>query len=662
VAVFGACLLAYANGLTGGFTYDDKAVVRDDARIQSLARFPEIFTTNYFGGRLETGQNYRPLDLASFAADFALFGKWSPGYHIVNVLLHAADTLLLVAVLGAWGFSETVAGTAGLLFAVAPIHVEAVTSIVGRAELLSALFVLLMLRFAGRGRVVWACLFYLFGVLTKESAAVAPALLFLLDALRQEGSLARRGWALLRRHPLRYLVYVLPLGAVLAIRRIVLGVLVARPGSVFELENPLVAVPFLWRVGNAAVVQLRYLGRSIFPLYLSADESAWALPRLAPGEPLFWAALAALALLFVAAVALFGRRPGVGFGVLFFVVAGLSTANVFFITGTIMAERVMYLPSAGVFVAVAAVAFRRWPSWESVPRSCAALLAIALLLLAARTVLRNAVWQSDETLFASMLSSVPGSAKGHYDFAYAEADRRKDVAAYRNYAGATQIFDDYYDAWAGRGRMAQRFGRFAEAVDCYRKSIRIFPTYENGYFGQAGAEQARGNFDAALDAYKSGLAKVPGAYALQYHEAALWMRLGRLPQALRAYRRAVALAPDSALNHYDLAGVLLALGKRKPAVDELNRALAILPRYADALRLLARVEDGTAGSCAAAPIAARAFESTGAGSDLIVAAGYARGCPSYGAAFARNRAAWRKQHPALFKDPFVERALAGDAR
>jgi protein O-mannosyl-transferase len=657
-----ACLLTYANGLTGGFTYDDKAVVRDDPRIQSLARLPEIFTTNYFGGRLETGQNYRPLDLLSLTVDYALFGKWPLGYHVVNLALHVADTLLLVAVLAEWGFSETVAGAAGLLFAVAPIHVEAVTSIVGRAELLSALFVLLMLRFAGRGRVAGASVFYLFSVLAKESAAVAPGLLFLLDAFREEGSFARRVGRLLRRQPLRYLIYGLPLGIVLAVRFVVLkGVLIARAGSVFELENPLVAVPPLWRIGNAAVIEIRYLGRTLFPFFLSADESAWALPRLAPHEALFWAALAALALLLLASVAFFRRRPGVAFGVLFFALAGLSTANYFFITGTIMAERLMYLPSAGLFIASAAVGFGRWPAWERVPRSAAVLLAVAVVLLAARTVVRNAVWESDETLFASMLSSVPGSAKGHYDFAYAEADRRKDAAAYRHYARATQIFDDYYDAWAGRGRVAERFGRFGEAVDCYGKSVKIFPSYENGYFGQAEAEQFRGDFDAALGVYRRGLGKDPDAYALQYHEAALLMRLGRLPQAVRAYRRAIVLAPDSALNHYDLAGVLLALGKRKAAVDEIHRALAILPRYAEALRLLAEVEGKAGGSCAAAPVAVRVFEASGAASDLIVAAGYARGCPSYEAVFARSRAAWQKRHPALFQDPFVRRALAGEA-
>src|SRR5215472_2161444 len=81
-----ACLFSYANGLTGGFTYDDKAIVRDDPRIQSWAKLPEIFKTHYFGGPLATGTAYRPVDLLSLAGNYALHGKSTFGYHLVNVL------------------------------------------------------------------------------------------------------------------------------------------------------------------------------------------------------------------------------------------------------------------------------------------------------------------------------------------------------------------------------------------------------------------------------------------------------------------------------------------------------------------------------------------------------------------------------------------------
>src|ERR1700689_1023797 len=137
----GACVLAFANGLTGGFTYDDKAIVRDDPRIQSWENLPEIFTTQYFGGGLESGTAYRPMDLLSFAANYAVGGKQPIGYHLVNVGLHIANVLMLFALFVPLA-GESAAGAAALLFALMPIHVEAVTSIVGRAEVLTMFFVL----------------------------------------------------------------------------------------------------------------------------------------------------------------------------------------------------------------------------------------------------------------------------------------------------------------------------------------------------------------------------------------------------------------------------------------------------------------------------------------------------------------------------------------
>jgi len=128
----------YANGLTGDFTYDDKAVRPDNPRIRTPARLPEIFSTQYFGGPRGTGTAYRPVLLTSYALQWWIRGNDPIPFHVVNVLGHVAATLLLAALLRRLGFSPPVAVGAALLFAVHPIHVEAVTSIVGRGETQSA--------------------------------------------------------------------------------------------------------------------------------------------------------------------------------------------------------------------------------------------------------------------------------------------------------------------------------------------------------------------------------------------------------------------------------------------------------------------------------------------------------------------------------------------
>src|SRR5215831_4152851 len=181
------CAVVYANGTVGAFTYDDKAIVRDNTRIRSPETWKEIFTTPYFRGKRGTGSNYRPALLLSFAVQWWIHGKSALAFHVVNVALHVAVTLVLASLFLRIGIPPPVASAAALLFAVHPVHVEAVTSLVGRGEVQSALFALLYLHCA----VTWAgfeirdsrlgrlstllialpC--YAGSVLTKESGAIA---------------------------------------------------------------------------------------------------------------------------------------------------------------------------------------------------------------------------------------------------------------------------------------------------------------------------------------------------------------------------------------------------------------------------------------------------------------------------------------------------------
>src|SRR5713101_7858856 len=214
-----ACAVVYANGTFGAFTYDDKAVVRDNPRIRSSRNVRQIFTTSYFGGPRGTGSAYRPLLLLSYAGQWWIHGKDVVAFHVVNVLFHAFATLLLAALLLRLDLPPPSIAASSLLFAVHPIHVEAVTSLVGRGETQAAVFVLLylhlalsraglgtlvlrsdgLLRRAGRDSgleggfasriprpasrdrasaltaLLLAVLCYAAALLTKESAVVAPA-------------------------------------------------------------------------------------------------------------------------------------------------------------------------------------------------------------------------------------------------------------------------------------------------------------------------------------------------------------------------------------------------------------------------------------------------------------------------------------------------------
>jgi len=656
--LLGACLLSFANGLNGDFTYDDKAIVRDNPRIQEWANLPQLFATHYFGGSLVTGTSYRPIDLLSFAANYLVHGKYLFGYHAVNLALHTASTLIFF-VLFRRVFGETTAGIAALLFAVLPVHVEAVTSIVGRAEVLAAFFLGLAFlaaeRAAIRSRALpWAAgVCYFLAILTKESAVVFPGLLFLYDMISESGSFFRRAVGLLRRRVTFYMSFAVPLAATFALRAAVLkGSLISKMAGFFELENPFVSLTAFRRAGNASAVLIRDLGRIIFPAVLSADESAWQLPLYGPRSILFWASLVAIITLAASGIVLFSRKPAAGFGILFFLLAALPTSNYLFVTGTIMAERLMYLPSLGIALAAAAF-FPSSAASLSRRRTAAAALATITLALLFRTIARNPVWESDEALFTNLIRTSPASAKSHYDYGYAEADLKRLRTAHAEYTTAARIYPRYYDAWAGRGRMAGEIGDLAESVDDGRRSVAIFAPYENGWFTIAYSAERRGDFAAAEAAYREGVKNCPESYPLAYHHAVFLFRIGRIDQAILAYRRAITLAPDMALNHEDLARIFRAKGSSEKAEEEWNAALDIFPTDGVALSGLALIAEERDDFEEAADLRITLFEAGRDRSDLLALLADLPHAPDGANDVASRWEKWRRRQPALFSEPVI---------
>jgi protein O-mannosyl-transferase len=638
-----ACIVVYANGMRGAFTYDDKAVIRDNPRIREPRGVAEIFRTPYFGGPRGSGSAYRPVLLLSYALQWWIHGPQVVAFHAANIVVHAAATLLLALLLLRIGLSPPVSLATALLFAVHPIHVEAVTSLVGRGETLAAVFVLAYLIFAlrvveGRCRralsFAAALVFYALAVLTKESGAVAPFLLFLLCLFLSEGALARRlSVALVRGLPL-YVGSAVALGGVFLLRAWVLGGPLRSPSSgIFEVENALAPLPFARRSANACVILWRYVGRCLFPLHLSADESAWSIPVLTVRSPLSITAVLLLGCTGLLALRRLRPKNPIALGFLFFGVALLPAGNFLFPAGTIFAERIAYLPSAGLCLILAVLFMDRSVALEEVSRRRVAALGALVLVFASRAVVRNAVWWSDESLFANSLATSPRSAKAEYNFAYISSEKRAFAIARVHYARAVEIYRDYWDAWAGKGRVEKELGIFAEAERSYEESIRAHAGYENGYFGLGQVREARGSAKAALEAYREGLAHNPKSLPLAYHLALLSGRLG-LSTARDDWKRAMALGPSSAEVRTEYATWLWRQGENREAVRQAREALRRDPSYLPAIRLLAERGAREGLTLARALALEKAFRLSRAAADLEELKKIAQTDPGYARRFA----------------------------
>lgn len=605
-------VLPYLNGLSADFTYDDKAIVRDNPRIASPARVGEVFSSHYFGGPLATAKNYRPVVLLTYAVQ-----RWTTGtdpfpFHVVNLALHAATTLLLAAWLLALGMPRAPSLSAAALFAVVPIHVEAVTGIVGRAELLVASLALaaalLFLRATDGPRLrrlpyVGALLAFLLALFTKEHAVVFPGIVVLAEVFRRDvdGPLAPR----LRRKAGPGAGLLVPLTAFVAVRSLLVGSgLVARGDAFFELDNPLVALPGALRAANGLWLLLRYAAKTLVPVGLSADHSAHALDLARSlADPRAIAGLLGAAGLAALAIATFRRLPLVALGAALWLGTFLPTSNVLFPIGTIYGERLAYLPSAGLLAAAAGL-IAALPAAS--PGFRRAVLSVALLAYSGATVARNGDFGNDDRLFGDMLAKVPRSARARYNAAYVAWGRGETAVARANVEKAVALFPRYYDAWSLLGLVGAKEGRTEEARAAALESLRIKPDSEIGWKTLAKVEEDAGRLDEADAALAAGLKRFPRSLPLLRRRAALLDVRGRRVEARGAWRAAISLSGGSLEDRLGLARTLSALGDEKAALEEARRALSSRPGATDVRVFVAERYEARGSVVAAAAELARA--------------------------------------------------------
>lgn len=453
-----ACLLAlamlvYGNTLLNGFTYDDEAyVLRNQA----------VRTFNVHGLFQPTRSNnvLRPVTFGSFAVDWMVAGARPFWYHLTNLLLNAAVSLLVFVVLRLLleGIlrAETIAFASALLFAVHPIHTEAVASIVGRSELLAAGFLLLawLLHLKDRAIAALACL--VLALMSKESAAVFLALVLAGDYTRGKLKPVAR--------------YVQIAGAT----ALYLGVFWWAKGgrfgetSVSFLDNPLASLPAGLRVLNALRIAWKYLALQAYPGTLSCDYSYNAI-RLYSGWRYFLPALVAaiLVLLLWGWTMWTGRKAWALAGAIYFG-SFAATANILIPTGTIMGERLVYLPSIGFCILVALV----WVQLENRrPEFARVLFVTALIALSARTVIRNRDWRDNMSLFSSAVRAVPGSAKMRCDLGEEYVKRGHFEAATRELQAALSIYPDYPDALETYGIVEANLGHDENAQKLMEEAV-----------------------------------------------------------------------------------------------------------------------------------------------------------------------------------------------
>lgn len=599
-------------------SYDDTVYVTENPHVQEGLTAGSVawaFTAT-------AGAHWHPVTWLSHMLDVELFGLDPGRHHLVSLLIHTMNALLLFLLLDRITAAPLRSVVVAALFAVHPLHVESVAWVAERKDVLSTFFGLLTLiawcafiRSRRTGTYLLACALFALALLSKPMLVTLPFAMLLLDV-----------WPLGRlripapqddRSRRALLVEKIPFFA-LSAASCVATVISSRVGRTLgNLETYTLAD----RVSNAAAAYSTYLGKAIWPASLAIfyphRHGAISAVALAGGVAVVLG-LAALAVVSIR------RAPWVTFGVLWYLGTLVPVVGLVQVGGQSMADRYTYVPLIGVFVAVVwslAALAQQAPRLRA-PLAVGAATAILVLSLATRAQL--AFWRSNEALYTRALQVTEGNWVAYNNLGLALFDEGRKDEAIASYRQAIRYLPAYQDALANLGFALADRGDLAGAATAFNEALELDPDDPKKHFQMAFVLGRSGKAADAISHYERAVALDPGfaeahgnlanlldsqgrtAEAIAHYEASLRIRprnpivlynlgnallhSGRIDEAIARLGESVRLRPDLAEAHNALGSALRRAGRLAEARAEIEAALRLKPGYPSALRNLRRVE------------------------------------------------------------------------
>jgi tetratricopeptide (TPR) repeat protein len=596
LAAFALTWLSFGPALHARFVSDDINAIVDNEWVTGPFDARGIATTfSWWGSKRPESRAYRPAATTGFAIDRAVFGLEPAAFRTINFVFHAACTGLVFALARGLGLALGGAAVAALLFALLPIHSEAVVWLVGRAELGAAagflVAALACLHYRQNGRARWlaaGAVAIAVGMAFKENAVTAlavPAIFFLTragDPLRTPG--AGRGEAPALRKEARPWKRDVAATAALAagvaayalLRWSAAGPAIApEPGSL--LDNPISVVDPATRLLGALAAFGRYISLTFWPSSLSVDYSYDALGI---GMGFVANADTVVALVFLAAAGAavwFAReRRSIVAAALLLAAASYSiVSNTVFVIGTILGERLFYLPTAGLSIAVAAAvepALSGLRERAARPVAVAAAIAVAATAMIAVSRERSLDWLTPVSLFEAAVEVAPRSARAHMELgtAYSNADRLDE--AVRHFGKSLEILPSYASAAYNQGNAYARARRYDEAAASYRRALETDPRFVRAWHNLALTEKLRGRTDAWLDALRGLVEVAPASTAQRTELAEALVHSRRYEEALKQYDALIEAGERSAIAYFNRGVARQHLGGCAAAVEDYRLA------------------------------------------------------------------------------------------
>lgn len=572
--LFGAALLlatcvAYLPAMQGGFLWDDDDYVTGN----HLLTAPDGLQRIWFS--LESRSQYFPLTYTVLRLEHALWGLNPLGYHIVNLLFHAANALLVWQLLRR--LSVPAAWLAAAIFALHPVHVESVAWISEFKNVLSLFFFLLAcgawLRFlerphpTGRWWYGGAIAFYALALFAKTTACTLPAVLLLVLWLKREPIDRRR------------ILQVIPFLAIgLGMGLIVVWWERFHQGT----RGGEFAVGFVERLLIAGRSGWFYLGKLVWPVKLTFSYPRWVIDARDPLQYGWLLGAAGAGVLIWRLRSFLGRGLEVA-AIFYIAVLGpvLGFIMLYTFRYTFVADHYQYVASIGPIAFYAAALSRISRNLTAHRRPFLGFAAVLLAILGALTWQQSHIYKNAETLWRDTLAKNPASWMAHNNLGLELTNQDRLTEAFSHYREALQLKPGYGDALNNMGLALAREGKLDEAATRYSEALRANPNLTRAHYNWGIALARQGKLAEAVSHYQEALRMEPMQPEIHNNLANALSRQGKTGEALAHYARALKLAPDYAQAHYNLALTLRAKGRLTEALIHLLHAIRIEPDHSE---------------------------------------------------------------------------------
>jgi hypothetical protein len=477
-------LLALASswhGVFNDFAYDDRFIVVGNGLLHDLRNWWRFFDAPYWPVDWG-GDGYRPFTILVMAAEWSLGHGRPLIFHATNIVLYIGVSVA-VLFLAETCLPFAAAFAAAAIFAVHPVHVEAVANVVGQSELFVALFMLVATTIYIRARNAgelnrWLmgaiAALYVLACLSKEHGIVLPAILLVAELV-----------IVADKSPLRLRVvklrpFALSLGAIAA----------AYLWAHFRVSrdsvtgfHPYVAftVSGLNDVGRALTMfglvpdWLRLL---LWPAHLSVEYGPPAYPVTPNFELYQLPGMIIVAAMLILGVVAWRRAPAVSFGVWVFILTLLPTSNFIVPSGILIAERTLFLPSVGVMIAVGAMVPWFYRKFAAPPLRVAGVAAVlALLALGVwRSDDRTKIWKNNDVLFEAAVVDAPDVYRSHFVLGAWDFGQKRKVKGEREYQRSIAMYDKDPYVFYSLGEEYRKVGMYNPAITMFKRAIAVDST------------------------------------------------------------------------------------------------------------------------------------------------------------------------------------------